>query len=112
MSSVNKAIIVGRLGQDPEMRDVNEETTVARLSVATSQRYKDGEETREVTDWHTVKAWNGLAGICRDYLHKGDLVYIEGRMKQVKWDDQDGNTHYQAHLKAGKIEFLDVKRDQ
>ncbi|MCG8374124.1 MAG: single-stranded DNA-binding protein, partial [Balneolales bacterium] len=78
MSSLNKVMLIGRLGQDPEVRYTQSNTAVATLSLATSERYKDGNgEFQEKTEWHRVVAWGRLAEICQQYLHKGSLIYIE-----------------------------------
>ncbi|HLR31351.1 MAG TPA: single-stranded DNA-binding protein, partial [Fodinibius sp.] len=93
MSSLNKAMIIGRLGRDPEVRYTQSNTAVATLSIATSERYKDKQgELQENTEWHRVVAWDRLAEICQQYLSKGDQVYIEGPIQTRQWEDKEGQT--------------------
>ena len=93
MAGINKAIIVGRLGKDPEMRYMPDGTAVANFSVATSEDWKDKAtgEKKERTEWHRIVAFRKLGEICGEYLAKGKLVYIEGRIQPRAWDDKDGN---------------------
>jgi len=112
MSSLNKAMIIGRLGQDPDVRFTHNNTAVANMSVATSERYKDKSgEYKENTTWHKVVAWARLAEICRDYLKKGSQVYFEGSLQTNKWQDQDGNDRYTTEIKALNMVMLDSKGD-
>src|SRR5690554_7863187 len=95
MSSLNKAMIIGRLGSDPEVRYTQSNTAVATLSIATSERFKDSNgEYQERTEWHRVVAWSRLAEICQQYLKKGSLVYIEGPIQTRSWEDKDGQKKY------------------
>lgn len=113
MSSLNKAMIIGRLGQDPEVRYTQSNTAVANLSVATSERYKDSTgEWKENTEWHRVVAWGRLAEICQEYLKKGSQVYIEGPIQTRKWEDKDGQTRYTTEIKALTLTMLDSKGDR
>lgn len=110
MSSLNKAMIIGRLGQDPDVRYTQSNTAVANLSVATSERYKDKSgEWKENTEWHRVVAWGRLAEICQEYLKKGSLVYIEGPIQTRSWEDKDGQTKYTTEIKALTMTMLDSK---
>lgn len=110
MSSLNKVIIIGRLGQDPEVRNTQGGTSVATMSVATSERYKDKNgEQQENTEWHRVVAWARLAEICRDYLKKGSLVYFEGTLQTRDWEDKDGVKRYTTEIKALSMQMLDSK---
>lgn len=110
MSSLNKAMIIGRLGQDPEVRYTQSNTAVANMSVATSERYKDRQgEWKERTEWHKVVAWGRTAEICQEYLKKGSQVYIEGPIQTSKWEDKDGNTRYTTEIKALTMTMLDSK---
>lgn len=110
MSSLNKAMIIGRLGQDPDVRYTQSNTAVANLSVATSERYKDSTgEWKENTEWHRVVAWGRLAEICQEYLKKGSLVYIEGPIQTRQWEDKDGQTRYTTEIKALTMTMLDSK---
>ncbi len=113
MSSLNKAMIIGRLGQDPEVRYTQSNTAVANLSVATSERYKDSSgEWKENTEWHRVVAWGRLAEICQEYLKKGSQVYIEGPIQTRQWEDKDGQTRYTTEIKALTLTMLDSKADR
>ena len=110
MSSLNKAMIIGRLGQDPDVRYTQSNTAVANLSVATSERYKDKQgEWKENTEWHRVVAWGRLAEICQEYLQKGSQVYIEGPIQTRKWEDKEGQTRYTTEIKALTMTMLDSK---
>lgn len=110
MSSLNKAMIIGRLGRDPEVRYTQSNTAVATLSVATSERYKDKQgEWQENTEWHRVVAWDRLAEICQEYLKKGSQVYIEGPIQTRQWEDKEGQTRYTTEIKALTMTMLDSK---
>lgn len=110
MSSLNKAMIIGRLGQDPDVRYTQSNTAVANLSIATSERYKDSTgEWKENTEWHRVVAWGRLAEICQEYLKKGSLVYIEGPIQTRQWEDKEGQTRYTTEIKALTMQMLDSK---
>lgn len=110
MGSLNKAMIIGRLGQDPEVRYTQSNTAVANLSVATSERYKDSSgEWKENTEWHRVVAWGRLAEICQEYLKKGSQVYIEGPIQTRQWEDREGQTRYTTEIKALTLTMLDSK---
>jgi single-strand DNA-binding protein len=110
MSSLNKAMIIGNLGADPEVRYTQSNTAVANLSIATSDRYKDKSgEWKEKTEWHRVVAWGRTAEVCQEYLQKGSQVYIEGPIQTNKWDDKDGQTHYSTEIKALRMVMLGGK---
>lgn len=110
MSSLNKAMIIGRLGQDPDVRYTQSNTAVANMSIATSERYKDSTgEWKENTEWHRVVAWGRLAEICQEYLKKGSLVYIEGPIQTRQWEDKEGQTRYTTEIKALTMTMLDSK---
>lgn len=110
MSSLNKAMIIGRLGADPEMRYTQTNTAVATLSVATSERYKNRNgELQENTEWHRVVAWDRLAEICEQYLSKGSLVYIEGPIRTRQWEDNSGQKRYTTEIVARTMTMLDSK---
>lgn len=112
MSSLNKAMIIGRLGQDPDVRYTQSNTAVANMSIATSERYKDKQgEWKERTEWHRVVAWGRTAEICQEYLSKGSQVYIEGPIQTRKWEDNDGQTRYSTEIKALTMTMLDSKKD-
>lgn len=112
MSTLNKAFLIGRLGQDPEVRTTQGGTTVANFSLATSSRYKDKNgEWKESTEWHKIVAWGRLAEIARDYLKKGSQVYIEGPLQTNKWQDKQGVDRFTTEIKALSITMLDSKSD-
>ncbi|MEX0609250.1 MAG: single-stranded DNA-binding protein [Balneolaceae bacterium] len=110
MSSLNKAMLIGNLGQDPEVRYTQSNTAVATLNIATSERYKDSNgEYQEKTEWHRVIAWSRLAEICQQYLKKGSKVYIEGPIQTRSWEDKDGQKKYTTEIKALQMIMLDSK---
>lgn len=112
MGSLNKAMIIGRLGADPEVRYTQNNTAVANLSVATSDRYKDKNgEWQETTEWHRIVAWGRLAEICQQYLNKGSQVYIEGPIQTRSWEDKEGQKQYTTEIKALAMQMLDSKGD-
>lgn len=104
--SVNKVILVGRLGADPEVKAINSGNTVARLNVATSESWvKDGQK-QERTEWHRVTVWGKLAEICGKHLAKGRQVYIEGKIQTRPWEDQTGAKRYTTEIVASTVQFL------
>ncbi len=104
---MNKAMVIGNLGNDPELRYTTNEIPVATLSVATTERWKDSDGNKqERTEWHRVVVWQRLAEVCGEHLHKGDKVYIEGKLQTRKWEDQDGNTRYTTEIVARELEML------
>ena len=107
MAGVNKVIVVGRLGADPEMKSVGANSTVTRLSVATSENWldKDGQK-QERTEWHRVVVWGKLAEICGKHLAKGRQVYLEGRLQTRSWEDQQGQKRYTTEIVANTVQFL------
>jgi single-strand DNA-binding protein len=111
MSGINKAIIVGRLGRDPEIRYTPGGVAIANFSVATSEEWKDKEsnEKKERTEWHRIVAFAKLGEICGEYLSKGKLVYIEGKIQTRSWEDKDGNKKYTTEIVASDVQFLDKK---
>jgi single-strand DNA-binding protein len=111
MSGVNKVILVGRLGQDPEVRYTPDGTAVANFSIATSVEWTDkgSGERKEKTEWTRVVAWRKLGEICGEYLAKGRQVYVEGRLQTRSWDDKDGNKRYMTEVVASDVQFLGSK---
>ncbi len=107
MSGVNKVILVGRLGKDPEVRNLDNGATVANFTVATSESYKDSTtgEKKEITEWHNVVLWRGLAEVAQRYLHKGDMVYIEGKLRTRSWE-KEGVTRYTTEIVADNMTML------
>ena len=108
---INKAILVGNLGRDPEMRYTQDGQAVANFTVATSERWTDRNtnERREQTEWHRVVCFRRLAEICGEYLHKGSKVYIEGRLQTRSWEGQDGQTRYTTEIVARDMKMLDSR---
>lgn len=107
MAGVNKVIIVGRLGKDPEVRTVGNGGTVAQLTVATSENWVDKEgQKQERTEWHRVVAWGKLGEICGKHLAKGRQVYVEGRLQTRSWEDQQGQKKYSTEIVASTVQFL------
>lgn len=111
--SVNKVILVGNLGKDPELRYTPSGVAVVTFSLATSERYKDREGNRqEKTEWHNIVAWRQLAEICGKFLHKGKQVYIEGKIQTRSYDDRDGNKRYTTEIVADQMQMLGSRDDQ
>lgn len=104
---VNKVILVGRLGQDPELNYTDSGTAVCNMRMATGDSYtnRDGERV-DTTEWHDVVAWGKLAEICGEYLEKGRQVYVEGSLQTRSWEDRDGNKRYSTEVKARDVVFL------
>ena len=109
MAGINKVILVGRLGKDPEIRYTADGVPVASFSIATSVEWKDKNtgEKREKTEWHRIDAWRRLGEICGEYLRKGKQVYIEGRLQTDSWEDRDGNKRYTTKIVAREMQMLD-----
>ncbi len=108
MAGINKAILVGRLGGDPEVRYTPSGVAVANFNIATSEAGKDKDtgEKKERTEWHRIVAWRKLGEICGEYLSKGRQVYIEGRIQTRSWEDRDGNKRYTTEIVATDVQFL------
>jgi single-strand DNA-binding protein len=105
--SVNKVILVGRLGQNPEVRYTPSGAAVANFSVATNESWMDKSgQKQERTEWHRVVVWGKLAELCNQYLSKGRQCYVEGRMQTRQWQDKDGQTKYTTEVQAQTIQFL------
>lgn len=105
MSGVNKVILVGNLGRDPEVRFTKSGTAVASFSIATSETWKDKQsgEKMEKTEWHRIVAWGKLGEICGEYLNKGKQVFIEGRLQTREWDDKEGNKRSTTEIVASTM---------
>lgn len=110
---VNKVILVGNLGRDPEVRHLENGTPVASFSLATSESYKDRTtgERKTVTEWHNVVLWRGLAEVAEKYLHKGDQVYIEGKLRTRSWE-KEGVTRYTTEIVGDNMTMLGSKGQQ
>tara|TARA_B100001057_G_scaffold148654_1_gene148581 strand:- start:164 stop:547 length:384 start_codon:yes stop_codon:yes gene_type:complete len=113
VSGVNKVILIGNLGKDPEVRYLDNGVAVANLSLATSENYKnkDGEKVTQ-TEWHDIVLWRGLAEVAEKYLKKGSSVYIEGKLRTSKWVDKDENTRYKTEVLADKLTMLGRSQNQ
>jgi single-strand DNA-binding protein len=109
---LNKLMIIGHLGRDPEMRYTPSGRPVTTFSVATSRSWHSADgERHEETEWFNVVAWGSLAEICNQHLHKGQQVYVEGRLQTRRWEDTDGNKHYTTELVAKEMIMLGDKRE-
>ena len=113
MSGINKVILIGNLGKDPEVRYLDSGVAVANLSLATSENYKnkDGERITQ-TEWHDVVLWRGLAEVAEKYLKKGSSIYVEGKLRTNKWVDKDENTRYKTEILADKLTMLGKSNSQ
>lgn len=106
--SVNKVILIGNLGKDPEVRRLENGAVVASFSIATSEVYteKATGEKRENTDWHNIVVWRGLAEVVEKYVKKGSKVYVEGKLKTRSWQDKEGNTRYTTEVLGEELTIL------
>ncbi|MDG2369422.1 MAG: single-stranded DNA-binding protein [Flavobacteriales bacterium] len=113
-SSVNKVILIGNLGKDPEVRHLESGVGVANFSIATSENYKDRKTGERVTqtEWHNVVLWRGLADVAEKYLKKGDKIYIEGKLRTRTWQDQQGNNRYTTEIVADNLTMLGKSSDK
>jgi single-strand DNA-binding protein len=110
MAGVNKVILIGNLGKDPEITNIGNDVKKAAFSLATTESYKAKDGTKvEQTDWHNIIVWRGLADVAEKYLHKGSKVYIEGRIKPRSYDDKDGVKRYITEIVADNFLMLDSK---
>jgi len=110
---VNKVILVGNVGIDPEVRSLENGTKVARVRLATTERIFDRQanETKEHTEWHTITLWRGLADVVDRYVHKGSQIYVEGRLRTREWTDKDGNKRYTTEILADSMNLLGRRGD-
>ena len=107
---LNKVMIIGRLGRDPELRYSSSGMPIANMRVATDESYVDRDGNKvERTEWHTVVVFQRMAENCANYLSKGSLVYVEGSLQTRKWQDQQGNDRYSTEIKAQRVQFLERK---
>ncbi len=108
MAGVNKVILIGNLGKDPEVRHLESGVMVANFPLATTESYKDRNtgERRQVTEWHNIVLWRGLAEVTEAYLKKGNQVYVEGKLRTRSWTDQEGNTRYTTEVIADNMTML------
>lgn len=112
MAGVNKVILIGRLGKDPEVRHLESGAAVANFPIATSETYKDKNtgEKKEITEWHNIVLWRGLAEVAAKYLKKGDMVYIEGKLRTRSWE-KDGVTRYTTEIVGDNMNMIGGKSD-
>jgi single-strand DNA-binding protein len=111
--SVNKVILVGHLGSDPEVKYLNENRVVANVNLATNETYKDKEGNKVTqTEWHRLEMWDGLAKIAEQYLKKGKEIYVEGSIKTDTWKDKDDNTRYSTRIRVSDFKMLGSVQDK
>jgi single-strand DNA-binding protein len=110
MKGINKVILIGNTGKDPEYKTLEDGTPVAKLTIATTETYrlKNG-ETQSRTDWHTIILWRGLATFANQYIHKGSLLYIEGKLHSRQYEDKEGQKKYVTEVVADQVVLLDKK---
>lgn len=112
--SVNKVILIGNLGKDPEVRHLENGAVVANFPLATSESYTDRATGQKIenTDWHDVVVWRGLAEVVEKYVRKGTKVYVEGKLKKRSWQDKEGNTRYTTEVVADELTILSRPTDE
>jgi single-strand DNA-binding protein len=112
MSGVNKVILLGRIGQNPEVKHLESGATVANFSIATSEKYTDKSsgEVVETTTWHNLVAWKGLAEVVEKYVKKGDMIYVEGKLQTRTWE-KDGEKKYATDILVSNLQMLSSKTD-
>ncbi len=112
MRGVNRVMLIGNLGKDPDLQFLEGNIAVAKFSLATTESYKDKNgKLMSQTEWHTVVLWRGLAELAQKYLHKGSLVYIEGRLKTRSWEDKDHNKKFATEVVGDNLIMLDKRSD-
>ncbi len=112
MAGVNKVILIGNLGKDPEVRYLDSGVAVANFSLATTENYKNKEGERvSQTEWHNIVLWRGLAEVAEKWLKKGASVYVEGKIRNRKWEDKEGNTRYTTEILGDNMTMLGKKDD-
>lgn len=113
MASLNKVILIGNLGKDPEIRTTTTGQSIATFSIATGEKFKNRSgEWEERTEWHNVVLWGKLAETARDYLHKGKQVYIEGKLQTRKWEGKDGHDRYTTEVIGERMQMLGNKGEK
>lgn len=113
MSGVNKVILVGRLGNDPEIRYTQQGVAVTNFNIATSETWVDkGGQKQERTEWHRIVVWGKMAETCSQYLAKGRQVFVEGRLQTRQWEDKEGGKRYTTEVVASTVQFLDRAGDK
>ena len=112
MASINKVILIGNLGKDPDLRYTPGGSAVVNFPIATNERWKDKNgQQQERTEWHNIVLWGRLAEIANDYLRKGSSVYIEGRLQTRSWEDRDGNKRYTTEVVGNQMQMLGRQAD-
>ncbi|WP_290790635.1 single-stranded DNA-binding protein [Flavihumibacter sp. UBA7668] len=112
MRGVNRVMLIGNLGKDPDVQYLEGNIAVAKFSLATTETYKDRTgKLISQTEWHTVVLWRGLAELAQKYLHKGSLVYIEGRLRTRSWEDKEGNKKFATEVVGDNLIMLDKRND-
>jgi len=106
---INKVILVGNVGKDPEVKHLDKGVSVAKFSLATSETYKKDNQKVTNTEWHNIVAWRGLAEVAEKYVKKGTPLYIEGKIRTRSWDDKDGNKRYTTEIVADTMQLLGQK---
>jgi single-strand DNA-binding protein len=110
MSNLNKVMLIGQLGSDPEKKVTDAGTSVANLSIATTSKWKDDSGvSHEKTEWHRIVCWKGLADLAEKYLKKGSKVYVEGRLQTREWEDKDDQKRYTTEIVCRELKFMDSK---
>ena len=112
MSNLNKVILLGRLGQNPELKNLPNGTSVCNFSLATSENWKDkAGQKQEKTEWHKIVVFSKLAEICNQYLKTGSMVFVEGKIQTRQWDDKEGNKRYSTEILASSVNFIGGNKD-
>src|ERR1700722_17495857 len=113
MRGVNRVVLIGNLGKEPDIQYLEGNIGVAKFPLATTETYKDRSGTLvSQTEWHTVVLWRGLAELAQKYLHKGSLVYIEGRIRTRNWEDKDKNRRFSTEIVGDNLVMLDKRKEQ
>ena len=113
MANLNKVMLIGRLGQDPEIRYTQSGSAVANATIATNDYWTDKQgEKQERAEWHSLVLWDRLADLAQSYLKKGSQVYVEGRLQTRNWEDQQGQKHYKTEVVVTTMQFLDTKSSE
>jgi single-strand DNA-binding protein len=112
MRGVNKVMLIGNLGKDPEYQVLEGNIAVAKFPLATTESYKDKNgKTQSQTEWHTIVYWRGLAELAQKFLHKGSLIYVEGRLRTRSWEDKEGNKKFATEIVGDNLIMLEKRAD-
>lgn len=113
MRGVNRVVLIGNLGREPDLQHLEGNIAVAKFPLATTETYKDKNGTLvSQTEWHTVVLWRGLAELAQKYLHKGSLIYLEGRIRTRSWEDKDKNKRFSTEIVGDNLVMLDKRKEQ